>query len=65
MMYARGARIHLFTDQLGLSDPPTVVNLEDRKTSGGTHRFGEPAETGQVSVMCRTNSLPGRPSSAT
>jgi hypothetical protein len=51
----------LLTDQLGLCDAATVIYLEDRKTSCGTHRFSKPVETGQVSIMCRTDSLPGTP----
>jgi hypothetical protein len=51
----------LLTDQLGLCDAATVIYLEDRKTSCRTHGFSEPMETGQVSIMCRTYSLPGAP----
>ena len=51
----------LLADQLGLCDAATVIDLQDRKTSCRTHRFGEPVETGQVSIMCRTYSLPGAP----
>src|SRR5271156_5979082 len=51
----------LFTYQLGLCDAATIIYLEDRKTSRSTHRFSEPAETGQMSIMCRTDSLPGAP----
>src|SRR5580704_2169444 len=51
----------LLTDQFGLCDPATIIDLEDRKTSLRTHRFSEPLETGQVSIMCRTDSLPGAP----
>jgi hypothetical protein len=51
----------LLAYQLGLCDAATVVYLQDRKTSCSTHRFGEPMETGQVSIMCRTYSLPGAP----
>jgi hypothetical protein len=51
----------LLTYQLGLCDAATVIYLKDRKTSGGTHRFSEPMETGQVSIMCRAYSLPGAP----
>src|SRR5579859_2459065 len=51
----------LLTYQLGLCDPATVIDLEDRQTSCDTHRFGEPVETGQVSIMGRTYSLPGAP----
>src|SRR6476660_8630611 len=51
----------LLTDQLGLCDAATVIYLEDRKTSRSTHCLGEPMETGQVSIMCRTYSLPGAP----
>ena len=51
----------LLTYQLGFCDAATVIYLEDRKASCSTHRFGEPAETGQVSIMCRTYSLPGAP----
>jgi len=49
----------LLTYQLGLCDAATVIYLEDRKTSCGTHRVSEPMETGQVSIMGRTDSLPG------
>ncbi len=48
----------LLTYQLGLCDTPTIIYLEDSKTSGSTHRFSEPVETGQVSIMRRTYSLP-------
>src|SRR5258708_38607027 len=51
----------LLTYQLGLCDEATIINFEDRKTSCSTHRFSEPVETGQVSIMCRTDSLPGAP----
>jgi hypothetical protein len=51
----------LLAYQLGLCDAATVIYLEDRKTSRGTHGFGEPMEAGQVSIMCRTYSLPGTP----
>jgi hypothetical protein len=51
----------LLTYQFGLCDAATVIYLEDRKTSCGTHCFSEPMETGQVSIMCRTDSLPGAP----
>ena len=51
----------LLTDQLGLCDAATVIYLEDRKTSCGTHGFSEPMETRHVSIMCRTYSLPGAP----
>src|SRR3954453_15139800 len=44
----------LLTYQLGLRDAATVIYLEDRKTSGGTHCVSEPMQTGQVSIMCRT-----------
>ena len=46
-------------DQLGLCDATAVVDLEDRERSGSTHRLGEPAQAGQVSVMGRAYSLPG------
>jgi hypothetical protein len=49
----------LLTDQLWLCDAATVIYLEDRKTSCRTHGFSEPMETGQLSIMCRTYSLPG------
>src|SRR5712671_1585825 len=49
----------LLTDQLGLCDAAAVIYLEDRKTSCRTHGFSEPMETWQVSIMCRTYSLPG------
>jgi len=48
-----------FIYQLGLCDAATIIYLEDRKTSCSTHRFSEPMETGQVSIMCRTDSPPG------
>jgi hypothetical protein len=51
----------LLSYQLGLRDAATVIYLEDRKTSCGTHCFGEPMQTSQVSIMCRTYSLPGAP----
>ena len=51
----------LLTYQLGLRDAATVIYLEDRKTSCGTHCFGEPMETRQVSLMGRTYSLPRAP----
>src|SRR5665213_2649213 len=51
----------LFTNQFGFCDAATIIYLEDRETSRSTHRFGEPVETGQVSIMCRTDSLPGAP----
>ena len=58
----RGRRTQtLLTDQVGPCDAATVIYLEDRKTSCSTHRFSEPVETGQVSIMCRTYSLPGAP----
>src|SRR6478736_9137460 len=58
----RGRRTQtLFTDQLELCDAATIIYLEDRKTSRGAHRFSKPAETGQVSIMCRTYPLPGAP----
>src|SRR5580704_15125389 len=49
----------LLAYQLGLCDAATIIYLQDRKTSCSTHRFSEPVETGQVSIMCRTYSLPG------
>src|SRR3954447_10730345 len=49
----------LLTYQLGLCDAATVIYLEDRKASGGTHCCSEPMQTGQVPIMCRTYSLPG------
>src|SRR6476620_8354771 len=51
----------LLTYQLGLCDAATIIYLEDRKTSCSTHRFSEPAETGQMFLMRRTDSLPGAP----
>src|SRR4051794_23573340 len=51
----------LLTYQLGLCDAATVVYLEDCKTSCSAHCFSEPMETRQVSVMCRTYSLPRAP----
>src|SRR6516165_5095599 len=50
-----------FTYQLGLCDAATIIDLEDRKTSCSTHRFGEPVKTRHVSIMCRTDSLPRAP----
>src|SRR5205823_777353 len=47
--------------QLGLCDAATIINLQDRKASCSTHRLSEPAQTGQMSIMCRTDSLPGAP----
>src|ERR1700716_2723979 len=47
--------------QLGPCDAATVIYLEDRKTSCSTHCFSQPMETGQVSIMYRTYSLPGAP----
>src|SRR3981081_3817294 len=49
----------LLTYQLGLCDAATVIYLEDRKTSCGTHGFSEPMETRQVPIMGRTYPLPG------
>src|SRR5262245_47843294 len=58
----RGRRTEaVLTYQLGLRDAPSIVYLQDRKTSCGTHCFSEPGETGQVSIMGRTYSLPGAP----
>src|SRR3954447_20462737 len=58
----RGRRAQtLLTYQLGLCDAATVIYLEDRKTSCGTHCSSEPMQTGQVSNMCCTYSLPGAP----
>jgi hypothetical protein len=51
----------LLAYQLGLRDAPTIVDLEDRKGSCSTLRFGEPAKTGQMSIMGCTDSLPGAP----
>src|SRR5438270_8766345 len=51
----------LLTYQLGLCDAATVIYLEDRKTSRSTHCCGETIETRQVSIMCRTYSLPRAP----
>ena len=51
----------LFTYQFGLSDPSTIIYLKNRQTSCGTHRFSEPLKAGQVSIMCRTDSLPRAP----
>src|SRR6201995_6130569 len=46
----RGRRTQtLLACQLGLCDAATIIYLQDRKTSRSTHRFSEPAETGQVS----------------
>src|ERR1700722_5205029 len=49
----------LLAYQLGLCDAATVIDLEDRSTSGSTHRVSEPVETGHMSIMRRTDSLPG------
>ena len=49
----------LLTYQLGLCDAPTIIYLEDSKTSGSTHRVSEPVETGQVPIMRRAYPLPG------
>src|ERR1700754_2094568 len=58
----RGRRTQtLRTYQLGLCDAATVIYLQDRKTSRGTHCFSEPMQAGQVSIMCRTYSPPGAP----
>src|ERR1700743_2473707 len=51
----------LLTDQLGLCDAATVIDLQDREAACRTHRFGEAAETGQVSIIQRAYSLPGAP----
>src|SRR5215510_5212657 len=51
----------LFAYQLGLRDAATIIDLQDRKTSCSTHCLGETMETGQVPIMCRTDSLPGAP----
>jgi hypothetical protein len=51
----------LLTYQLGLCDAATVIYLEDRKTACSTHCFSESMETGQVSIMCRADPLPGAP----
>src|SRR5690348_1465489 len=51
----------LLAYQLGLCDAATIIDLEDRKTSRSAQRLGEPVETGQVSIMCRTDSPPGAP----
>jgi hypothetical protein len=47
--------------QLGLRDAAAIIYLEDRKTSCSTHRFREPVETRQVSIMGCTYSLPRAP----
>jgi hypothetical protein len=49
----------LLAYQFGLGDAASVVDLEDGKTSCGPHRLREPTETREVSLMCRTYSLPG------
>src|SRR4051812_19820372 len=49
----------LLADQLRLCDPAAIIDLEDRQTSASAHGFGEPMQTGQVSLMCRAYSLPG------
>src|ERR1700760_3036522 len=49
----------MLADQIGSRDTAAIIDLEDRKTSRGAHRFSEPAEAGQMSVMRRTDSLPG------
>src|SRR4051812_38952831 len=41
------------TNQFGLRDAPTVIYLEDRKTSRGTHGLSKPVQAGQMSIMCR------------
>src|SRR5947199_3141506 len=51
----------LLSYQLGLCDTATIIYLQDRKTSCGPHRFSEPVQTGQVSIMGRSYSLPGAP----
>ena len=51
----------LLTYQLGLCDASPIIDLEDRKTSCSPHRFSEPMQTGQVSIMGRAYSLPGAP----
>ena len=51
----------MLTDQIWLCDAATVIYLEDREASCSTHGFSEPMETRQVSIMCRTYSLPGAP----
>src|SRR5579871_2425292 len=51
----------LFTYQLGLCDAATIIYLKDRKTSCSTHRFSEPVKARQLSIMCRTDSLPRAP----
>src|SRR3954453_5350320 len=51
----------LVTYQLGLCDAAAVIYLEDRKTSCSAHCYSEPMETRQMSVMCRTYSLPSAP----
>src|SRR4051794_3680995 len=56
----RGRRTQTsLTDQLGFCDAAAVIYLEDRKTSRGAHCCSEPMQTGQVSLMGRTYSLPG------
>src|SRR5262245_13495690 len=51
----------VLTYQLGLRDAPSVIYLQNCKASCSAHRFSEPGEAGQVSIMCRTYSLPGAP----
>ena len=51
----------LLTYQLGLWNAATIIYLEDRETSCGTHRFSEPVETRQMSIMCRTDFPPRAP----
>ena len=51
----------LIACQLGLCDAAAVIDLEDRETSCRMHRFGEPVETGQMSIILRAYSLPGAP----
>src|SRR3954451_8846674 len=51
----------LLTYQLRLCDAAAIIYLEDRKTSCSAHCYSESMETRQVSIMCRTYSLPRAP----
>ncbi len=44
-----------------LCDASAVIDLQDPKTSRGTHCSGERLQAGQMSVMCRAYALPGAP----
>src|SRR3954452_4043836 len=49
----------LLACQLRLCDAATIVDLEDGKTSGGTHCCCQPTQAGQMSLMGGPYSLPG------